>query len=212
MPVPVLHEQYSSIDQQERTYRLGIWAFLGSEVLLFGTLFAIYAYYRLMYGHDFAEGVKDADLTKGTIDTFILAVSTFTMTLSVLAIRKDRLGGAIVFTALTAALAAAFLAIESTEWASNIAKGAVPGALYHYAKLPGWGSKLYFTVFFFLTGLHMLHVTLGFLLLCFLLVRLMARAYSSVSHLPLELGTMYWHFVDVMWFFIWSLLYLGRAA
>ncbi len=212
MPEPALHEQYSTIAQQERTYHLGMWAFLASEVLLFGTLFAAYAYYHVMYGHDFAEAIKDADLAKGTIDTFILATSTYTMTLSVLAIRKDNLPLAIAFTALTAGLALAFLTIEGTEWATDIAKGAVPGASYHYAKLPAFGAKMYFTVFYFLTGLHMFHVTMGFFLLCGLTVRLMMKAYSSRSHLPLELGTMYWHFVDVMWFFIYACMYLGRSA
>ncbi len=210
MPRSRLHEQYATLPQQRQAYGFGVWAFLASEVMFFSALFVLYGFYRMMYGPDFARGAHETDLRSGTIGTYLLASSSFTMAMGLFAVRRGSKRWPTVLLGLTALFAAAFLALEFSEWRHDFHKGIMPGRAYSYAKLPSYGAKLFFTEFFFLTGLHGLHVFGGLVVICVLFVRSAQGAFSPEHHTALEAGGLFWHFVDVMWFFIWSLLYLSR--
>lgn len=206
----VVHEQFADAATERHAYRLGMWAFIASEALLFAALFACYAAYRALYGHDFVQAVGHSDLKSGTIDTYVLVTSSFTCTLAVAATRNDRRLAARLLLLLTIGLGALFLVLEMHEWAHDIHEGIRPGSYYAYAALPSFGAKMYFTLFFIMTGLHALHVVGGALALAIILVRHVQGAYDSEHHVAVECVAMFWHFIDVVWAFLWSCLYLAR--
>jgi cytochrome c oxidase subunit 3 len=203
-------EQFASFEVQERAARLGMWAFLGSETLLFSGLFALYAAYRTMYPRDFAVAAGRNILWVGTSNTIVLVTSSLAVALAVHAIRHDRprhaihrLGGAVL-------LGFAFLGLKAVEYTKHIADGFLPGAYYRSAELPGYGARAFFTLYWFATGLHALHVIAGMIALVWIAVRTHQGRYSPERHVPFELGSLYWHLVDVVWIFLWPLLYLAR--
>lgn len=210
-PPRTLHEQFASFAFQDHAFRLGMWIFLSSEVMLFGALFTAYAYYRVMYGGEFVSAIGLADFRGGAINTFVLATSSFTMTLCVWSAKKGRSRElTLISLAATIGLAGIFLAIEISEWAHHFARGILPGEHYRYVALHTFGANAYFTLFFLMTGLHGLHVIGGIVILSLLGVRQIRKPFLPDDHTALELGGMFWHFVDVVWAFLWSCLYLAR--
>ena len=208
MPVPSLAEQYSGYPRQERTLRFGMWVFLASESLLFAGLFALYAAYRSMYLADFDDAVRHNTLVYGTVNTYILLSSSFTVALSVWATRKTRPRLVVLLLLATAALGATFLVLKLLEYREHWREGALPGPFYHWAEHPTFGANRFFTLYWLMTGLHALHVTAGLVILAWLAVRAHRRAYTAAHHTTLEMGTLYWHLIDVVWIFLWPLLYL----
>jgi cytochrome c oxidase subunit 3 len=204
----LLAEQFEDLDRQKDAARLGMWAFLGSEALLFTGLFALYAAYRAIYPVEFAMAVAHDNLTLGTINTFILLTSSFTVALAVHEVRRDRARLSAFLLFVSVALGLVFLALKLTEYAGHIRDGIVPGSRYHYAELPQAGARMFFTIYYLSTGLHALHVTAGMAVLSWLMFGALRGRYSSVSHTPVELGALYWHLVDIIWIFLWPCLYL----
>lgn len=209
MSVPSLGEQYSDLEKQESTLTLGMWVFLGSELLLFAALFTLYAAYRAMYGAEFRAGIHHNTLLQGTLNMYILLCSSFTVALSVWAARRGRPRWIAGFLAITIALGVAFLAIKVWEYAIHWREGALPGPFYHLAELRTFGANRFFTIYWMTTGVHALHVTAGVLVLIWMLGRSLRGHYTPVAHARLEMGTLYWHLVDVIWIFLWPLLYLA---
>lgn len=192
-------EQFTTFEQQEHAWRFGMWLFLASEILLFAGLFALYAAYRVLHHHEFVAGISHNDLTIGTINTVLLITSSFTVALAVEATRHDRTSRATVLLAMTILLGTLFLRLKAHEWATHFRHGIVPHR-----------GPIFYTLYYFMTGLHALHVAGGLVVLSWLSVRSAQRRYSSAFHLPLELGGLYWHLVDAIWFFLWPLFYLTR--
>jgi cytochrome c oxidase subunit III len=208
MPVPLLGEQYSGYPRQEQTLRFGMWVFLASESLLFAGLFALYAAYRSMYTADFDDAIRHNTLVYGTVNTYILLTSSFTVALSVWATRRSRPRWAVGLLLGTVALGVAFLVLKLIEYAEHWREGALPGPFYHWAEHPTFGANRFFTVYWLLTGLHALHVTAGLVILLWLARRAFRRHYTAAHHTTLEMGTLYWHLIDVIWIFLWPILYL----
>jgi cytochrome c oxidase subunit III len=187
--------------------RFGMWIFLATEVLLFGGLFAGYAMYRALYPLTFAECSRHLDRASGTLDTLVLITSSFTMAMGHHFVQRNRSRAAAVALGATIALGLTFLAIHGHEYMREIGAGEVPGRLYHgEVTLPGAG--MFFTVYFFLTGLHSLHVLIGAGLIAWLLRRVIRGDFSPTYDTPLELGGLYWHFIDLVWIVLYPLLYL----
>jgi cytochrome c oxidase subunit 3 len=205
---PLLAEQFEDLGRQTETARLGMWAFLGSEALLFTGLFALYAGYRALYPDDFAAAVSHNDVTLGTINTFILLTSSFTVALSVHQVRLARRRNAALLLFFSVLLGFVFLAIKLTEYGKHFEEGIYPGSHYRYDGLPGYGAQMFFTVYYVSTGLHAFHVVAGMALLSWLMIGAWRGAYSPLYHTPLELGALYWHLVDIIWIFLWPCLYL----
>ena len=204
----ILVEQFENPIKQKEAARLGMWAFLGSEVLLFTGLFALYASYRAIYPAEFAAGVAHNDLFLGTTNTFILLTSSFTVAMAVHEIRQNRARLSAVLLFISVLFGAVFLALKFTEYGEHFREGIYPGPRYHFAEMPGGAARIFFTLYFFMTGLHALHVTAGMSVLTWVGVAAWRRQYSPEYHTPLELGALYWHLVDVVWIFLWPCLYL----
>jgi cytochrome c oxidase subunit 3 len=208
MPL-LLDEQYSSWPRREHALRFGMWTFLASEILLFGGLFTLYAGYRAMYPAEFEEAIRHNTVAYGTINTYILLTSSFTVALTVWAVRHGRPRWATWLLLVTALQGMAFLVLKGVEYREHIHEGALPGPFYHWAALPTFGANRFYTLYWVATGLHALHVTAGIGVLLWMMVRAARRAYTAERHVMLEMGTLYWHLVDVVWIFLWPLLYLS---
>jgi cytochrome c oxidase subunit 3 len=200
--------QYDSLARQHATARLGMWIFLGSETLLFAGLFALYAAYRFAYPAEFHAAASHANLALGTINTYLLLTSSLTMALAIHATRDGRRRRTVALLLATIALGLAFDALKAIEYAEHLAEGLAPGAAYAFAGLPARGVALYVTLYYLLTGLHALHVTGGVVMLGWLTWRARRGEFTPASHIALELGGLYWHLVDLVWIFLWPLLYL----
>jgi cytochrome c oxidase subunit 3 len=206
---PELGEQYADFVQQDQTLTLGMWVFLASELLLFAALFALYAAYRTMYGADFHAALKHNTLAYGTANMYVLLVSSFSAALAVWAVRRARPRLAVALLTTTMALGVAFLAIKLCEYGEHVRERALPGRAYHLSALPTLGANRFYTMYWVMTGIHALHVTAGVCLLGWLVYRTATRHYTVERHAGLEMGTMYWHLVDIIWIFLWPILYLA---
>jgi cytochrome c oxidase subunit 3 len=205
---PHLAEHFEDLGKQTHAAHLAMWIFLGSEVLLFSGLFALYAAYRVMYPVDFASATAHNNVAIGTINTVILITSSLTVALSVHAIRGSRPRPTAYLLLASMLLGIVFLVLKGVEYAEHFRQGIFPGAAYRFAELPAWGAKLFFTLYFLMTGLHVLHVIGGLVVLGWVLLGCLEGEYSGAYHTPVELGGLYWHLIDIVWIFLWPLLYL----
>jgi cytochrome c oxidase subunit 3 len=200
--------QFEDLTKQAHAARFGMWVFLGSELLLFAGLFALYTAYRAQHPAEFAEAVHHNNLLIGTTNTVVLIVSSFTVAWSIHALRGGRRRVVIAALAATLALGVLFLVFKGIEYGEHFAEGVYPGHYYASAELPGHGAQLFFTLYFFMTGLHALHMLGGLGVMSWLTSRVVRRRTTQASHIELELGALYWHLVDSIWIFLWPLFYL----
>jgi cytochrome c oxidase subunit III len=200
--------QFENLDKQAYTVRFGIWVFLASELLLFAGLFALYTAYRTEYPAGFAAGVAHSELAIGTINTSLLIVSSYTAASALRAIRRDERRATLGWLGVTLALGVVFLALKGLEYSRHAADGALPGAYYAFRELPGYGGQLFFTLYYFMTGLHVLHLAAAVLVLAWLASRVSRRRTTAAYHADLEAGVLYWHLVDCIWIFLYPLFYL----
>lgn len=206
-----MRDHFADLDRQTHAAQLGMWLVIAGDVLLFGTLFVLYASYRADHAAEFRAAAAHADLALGTINTYLLICSSFLVALAVRAVRLgDRLRQTVALLLGAAALGASFLALKAIEYAHHFAEGIYPGKYYAFAELPASGARIFFTLYYFMTGLHALHVLGGIGLLLWLARGARARRYGPAWHTPVELVGMYWHFVDIVWVFLWPIFYLLR--
>jgi cytochrome c oxidase subunit 3 len=205
---PAAH--FESLAQQEQAAHLGMWLFLTSEVLLFGALFGLYTAYRLEYPQDFAAAVHHNNIVLGTVNTAVLITSSFSAAWAVHSAKHGARGSLLGSLGVTLLLALGFLLLKSIEYAQHFSEGIYPGAFYHFKELPNHGANIFFTLYFFITGLHALHVIGGMTALAVLTVLALRGRHTPERHTALELGVLYWHLVDVIWIFVWPLMYLQR--
>ena len=176
--------------------RLGIWAFLATELLLFGGLFTAYAQFRLVYPDLFHHEHLKLNRLMGALNTVLLLTSSLTMAAGIAAIREDRQRELKIALALTLALATGFLGIKYLEWSEDFSHGLFPR------------TNLFFGLYFVMTGLHGIHVILGMAVMVWLLVRAQKGDFSAEYSTPVEVTGLYWHFVDLVWIYLFPLLYL----
>jgi cytochrome c oxidase subunit III len=201
-------EHFESPEQREHAAHFGMWLFLTSETLLFGALLGLYTGYRLWFGAAFHEAARHNDARLGTLNTAILVTSSFFAAWAVHAAGEGRSKTAVRCLLVTIALGLGFLGVKAFEYGEHFAHGIFPGGFYHFAELPGSGPRMFFTLYFFLTGLHAAHVIGGLVTLALLAFFRTGSRQASARFVPLELGVLYWHLVDVIWIFLWPLLYL----
>jgi cytochrome c oxidase subunit 3 len=205
---PHLAHHFDTQHQQDSAVRLGMWLFLGTEVLLFAGLFLGYTVYRNFYHEAFHEASRHLSLLLGTTNTIVLITSSFSVALGFHAIKtgNEKLCAAmLVFTILCAM---AFLGIKSVEYADKFREGALPGKWYHFEEITAPGANLYYTVYFLATGLHAFHVIVGMCVLAWVLKGVVKGKYGPRNYVAVELGGLYWHLVDLVWIFLFPLLYL----
>jgi cytochrome c oxidase subunit III len=208
--------QFEDLDQQQDTDTLGIWIFLVTEIMFFGGLFAGYAIYRYLYFAAFEGGSHILDVKLGAINTMVLLASSLTMALSV---RSAQIGNRrliLTFLVATMVLGSVFLFIKGVEYNQKFVEHVVPGLDWApegetLAKLAPGGvghGEMYFIFYFSMTGLHALHMIIGMGLLLWLVLRARKGAFTGGYFAPVEVVGLYWHFVDIVWIFLFPLLYL----
>ncbi len=203
-----LAHQFDDLPQQLDASTLGMWLFLLTEIMFFGGLFAAYAVYRSAYPEAFAEGSLELDLVLGTINTIVLIGSSLTMALAVREAQLGRNRGVAAFIIATLALGTTFLVIKGFEYHHKFVEGLVPGPGFHMEGAHSAEVQMMFCFYFAMTGLHALHMVIGAGLLIFFLRKALRRTYSPDYYGPIEVMGLYWHFVDIVWIFLFPLLYL----
>ncbi len=200
--------QFASLEQQRETATLGMWVFLVTELLLFGALFTVYTVYRFGAPEGFADASQHLDKTLGGINTAVLISSSFMMALAVHGAqtggRKRLIGGLL----LTILLGVLFLGIKGYEYYHHYEEHKAPGLDFDYAGPYAPAAKLFFFLYFGMTGLHALHMLIGLGLVSFLLFGSWRGKFLEEYHTPVELAGLYWHFVDIVWIFLFPLFYL----
>lgn len=206
-----LAHQFEDMPQQKESALVGMWSFLVTEVLFFGGYFATYLYYRFQYPLAFAQGSHELDITLGAVNTVILIFSSFTMAMAVHKSHSGDKNGIMLFLVLTLVLGSAFLGIKAVEYSAKIEHGLVPGLFWHPHGEFSPNLALYFSLYFGMTGMHALHMIIGAGLLIWLMVKTAKGTYTAEYNAPIEIFGLYWHFVDIVWIFLFPLLYLlGR--
>lgn len=208
LPPGILGHHFSSLARQNEAMRLGMWLFLATEVLLFAGLFTGYTVYRFQFPEAFAECSRHLELTLGTVNTLVLITSSLTVALAIHYARTDRRRLAVFCLAATLVMGLAFLGVKSLEYLHKFQEGALPGRYYHFEEVQEPGAPMYFTIYFLSTGLHAIHVIVGMTVLAVLMVKTARGRFSSRYYTGLELGGLYWHLVDLVWIFLYPLLYL----
>lgn len=176
--------------------KLGIWTFLATEVLLFGGLFTAYIVFRIKFPQVFHAGHVHLDRVLGAVNTIVLICSSLTVALGIASIRKGKQRLLRLCLSLTILLAGAFLVIKYFEWTAKFAHGLYPG------------TDIFFSLYFVMTGLHGLHVLAGMLVLGAVLALAGRGRFSESYHTPVEVSGLYWHFVDLVWIYLFPLFYL----
>ena len=198
--------------QQREASTLGMWIFLVTEVMFFGGLFTAYVTYRALYPDAFAHASHHLDVTLGTFNTAVLITSSLTMALAVHAAQVGRRGRLVGCLVLTALLGATFLGVKVVEYAEKFEHHLVPGPLFqwdHAAEAPN--VQLFYSLYFAMTGLHALHMIIGLGILTWLVLGARRGRFGPAYATPVEVSGLYWHFVDIVWIFLFPLLYLiGR--
>ncbi|HYZ86334.1 MAG TPA: cytochrome c oxidase subunit 3 family protein [Bryobacteraceae bacterium] len=205
---PYLHHHFDDLAQQTEASHLGMWLFLITEVMFFGALLAAYTIYRSIYSAAFADTSKHLDLWAGTTNTAVLITSSLTMAL---AVDESHLGtrkGTVRYLLATMFLGTVFLVIKAYEYHHKWVEHLVPGPYFHYEGPFAHHAELLFCFYFALTGLHALHMIIGIGLLTWLTWNAHKGRFSKHYYTPVEMSGLYWHFVDIVWIFLFPLLYL----
>jgi len=203
-----LQHHFSDAEQQAETAKLGMWIFLLTEVLLFGGLFAFYAIYRAWHPEMFIEANQYLDVPMGALNTFVLITSSLTMALSIRAMQLNNKKQTIWLLVVTLLLAATFLVVKYFEYSHKFELGQLPGKFYTFEGITSPNPHIFFSIYFTMTGLHGIHVVLGMVVIAWVLVRTVKDHFSADYYTPIEMTGLYWHLVDLIWIFLFPLLYL----
>ncbi len=203
--------QFDSAEQQYDASTFGMWVFLATEIMFFGGLFLAYVTYRTWYPDAFRAGSHDLDILLGGINTGALIFSSLTMALAVRAAQLGNRRAILVFLACTILLGVVFLGIKVVEYSHKFQDRLVPGPNFTFEGPLARQAEIFFSLYFAMTGLHALHMVVGIGLLS-VLSYLAARGRFTPDYFsPVEISGLYWHFVDIVWIFLFPLLYLiGR--
>lgn len=196
----------SGHNRDDEASKLGMWLFLFTELLLFGGLFLVYTIYRYLNADAFLNASYELNVVMGTINTVVLLTSSLTVAMSITAMQLGNKKLSLTLIYSTIAFAGVFLVIKYFEWTAKFDHGLFPG-MDHYNELPA-GEKLFFFLYYFMTGLHGLHVIIGGVLLGFVIRGINNGTVNQGKYMFLENGALYWHLVDVIWIFLFPLFYL----
>lgn len=215
---PQLRHHFATEEQQRDAVNLGMWAFLATEVMFFGGMFCAYLIYRSWYFGDFGAASKSIDATLGATNTAVLICSSLTVVLAVWAAQTGRrtlLLGSLIVTML---LGCTFLGIKGKEYLDKFEEHHVPGASFSFENQPIPGhpnqyanpkhAQIFFALYFVMTGIHALHMIVGLGIFTWLLTMAWKGRFTPEYHTPVEICGLYWHFVDIIWIYLFPLLYL----
>jgi len=202
MAVHQIHTEHTDSE----TGKLGMWIFLFTELFLFGGLFLVYSIFRAKYSAEFHVAAGELNAFIGTLNTVFLLVSSMTVAMALAAMQKGDRRLTLFLLMVTIILAALFILNKYFEWSHKFEYGIYPGS--PVLKNMPHGELLFFGLYYMMTGLHALHVLIGMVLLSITMVRVRARRINSTRYLMLENSALYWHLVDLIWIFLFPLLYL----
>jgi cytochrome c oxidase subunit III len=221
---PHLRHHFATLEQQQETSSFGMWLFLLTEIMFFGGLFCAYLIYRNWYYPAFVSGSHQLSIVLGTTNTAVLIASSFTMAMAVYSAEMRNRKALITYLLLTITLGLAFLGIKADEYHEKWEKHHVPGLNFSVNDFihvnPAYPddkplpldmaekTQVYFSLYFAMTGMHALHMIIGVSLLIILVVRAWGGAYTDGHMTMIENFGLYWHFVDIVWIFLFPLLYL----
>ena len=218
---PQLRHHFADMEQQKNTASLGMWLFLVTEIMFFGGLFCAYLIYRLMYFNAFAAASQQLSIGLGAFNTAVLLVSSVTVVLAVRAAQDGKRKQLVTYLVLTVFLGLTFLGVKAIEYKEKFEKHHVPGPTFaftdsfddngHVVKLNADEvphAQMFFALYFAMTGMHALHMIIGCVLFTGLAVLAWKGKYSPGYYTPIENAGLYWHLVDIIWIYLFPLLYL----
>jgi cytochrome c oxidase subunit 3 len=208
-PFPFLQHHFYTPSQQQGAAKLGMWLFLAQEVLFFGGLFVAYGFVRFSYPETMLAAHEHLSVPMGAINTVLLLTSSLTMALGVRAAQTGQQKQLQIQLLLTIACAIGFCVVKYFEYTHKIHEGLLPGKYYSGAGIEG-SPHIFFGLYFTMTGLHALHVIVGIFLLGWILLRARKGEFGPNYYTPVETAGLYWHLVDLVWIFLFPLLYLVR--
>ena len=207
-----LAHHFEDLEQQHEAASLGMWLFLATEVMFFGGVFVAYTVYRGMYLPGFEVGSHHLSIKLGAFNTVILLCSSLTMALAVRAASLGKRRHLITFLVLTLLLGLTFVGVKLVfEWYHDYETGLAPGLNWTLGGPHARGAQLFFVFYFTLTGIHALHMVIGVGILLVLIVLAAKGRFTPENSNAVEMAGLYWHFVDVIWIFLFPLLYLIGA-
>ena len=204
-----LHFQFQDLEQQRLSATLGMWIFLATEVLFFGALFTGYLVFRTLYPVQWMEGSRETLFAIGTTNTAILICSSLTMALAVHAAQMGKAKQIAMFMGFTLLLATTFLGLKGYEYYTEYLEHHVPGASFSFpTSADPHHVMIFYSFYFIMTGLHAIHITAGMLVGACIAFRAWRGHYTAEYHVTVDNFGLYWHFVDVIWIFLYPLIYL----
>jgi cytochrome c oxidase subunit III len=206
---PKLQHHFDDMAQQAEASALGMWVFLVTEIMFFGGLFMAYLLYRWKSPEGFAEASNHLNVIWGAVNTVVLIVSSLTMALAVRAAQTGaRAKVQVGWLVATMILGAAFLGVKAIEYADKFEHHLVPGPNFHWeGKYPAAAEQFY-SIYFCMTGLHAIHMIIGIGIMLVITWMAWRRQFDASYYTPVEVSGLYWHFVDIVWIFLFPLLYL----
>jgi cytochrome c oxidase subunit 3 len=205
---PAFAHQFDSMPQQKEAATFGMWVFIAQEIMFFGGLFMAYILYRYWYPEAFSAASHHLDRVLGAANTAVLIGSSLTMALAVRCGQVSDRQGQILYLILTMVLGGVFLGVKVVEYADKFEHHLIPGA--HFAMGGPWNmqAQIYYSLYFMMTGLHALHMIVGEGVLAVILFMAWRGDFTSEWYTPIEITGLYWHFVDIVWIFLFPMLYL----
>lgn len=212
-PAPTAHH-FEDLVQQEESEKLGMWSFLITEVMFFGALFTAYVVYRNMYPVAFAKASAQLDVQMGALNTLVLIVSSLTMALAIRAAQTAKRKVMLVNLVLTMIFGATFLVVKYFEYTHKWHVNLMPGPSFDITKFPageGDHARIFFSIYFAMTGLHAFHMIVGLGIMTWVLIKAWGGHFRPERYIAIEIAGLYWHFVDLVWIFLFPMLYLIGA-
>jgi len=203
-----MSEKHNHIEEHrdDEGDKLGMWLFIFTELLLFGGLFLVYSIFRTDYPKNFHEASLELNVTIGAINTIALLFSSMTIAMALTAIQRRETKRTLLLIGVTILMALVFLVNKYFEWGHKFEHGLYPGS--DLMALLDRGHLLYFSLYFFMTGLHAFHIIVGMILLTICLIKVKKGTINDDQFVLLENSALYWHLVDLIWIFLFPLLYL----
>ena len=214
---PELRHHFADMGQQKNAASLGMWLFLGTEVMFFGGMFLAYLIYRRWYYPEFVVASNSLNLPIGAANTAILICSSLSVALAIRAAQTNKRVQTVVMLVLTLVFGLAFLGVKAQEWHDKFVEHHVPGTTFHFegsmpghpeAKINPAHAQVFFSMYFAMTGMHALHMIIGVGIFLWLIYQAWKGRFNSEYYTPLENSGLYWHFVDIIWIYLFPLFYL----
>lgn len=215
---PELRHHFADMEQQKNASSLGMWLFLVTEIMFFGGMFCAYLVYRVNHFNAFAAGSQQLSIGLGAFNTAVLLISSLTVVLAVNAAQRGKKNQLVIYLVLTIVLGLTFLGVKAVEYAEKFEKHHVPGASFAFNEpfddngkhipVNPKEAELFFSLYFAMTGMHALHMIIGCGLFGGLAWYAWKGKYTPEYYTPIENGGLYWHLVDIIWIYLFPLLYL----